>query len=517
MNTVGGPPRLRASLRRLATDDSERWRTSVAVAAVCASVVAMRLVYVWQPLRSDEGGYLFVARHWNAGAGEFLYGDYHVDRPPLLLALYRLAALVEWDGAIRVLSIPFAVAAVVALARAACLAAGWRAARWTAVVAGAFVSSPALAADQADGGLFAVPFVAVSLALVLEAWRRGVGPDRLGCAVAAGVAGATASLVKQSFLEGVVFVGVLIAAEALRERRLTARCVDVGTGFALGVVLTYLGVVGWAFSTGVQPLRLWADLVAFRGEALAVIWSDSIRAPMVRAGTLVLLALASAMVPLAWTWLRSVLQRGSTCTPVEWAVTGMLLHGAWAMIGGGSYWPHYLLQLTAALALGTGLLATADGWHGEAVRRWAHLAAASAVVLCAAMAMVYAIVPRASLHEHTGRWLATSGTPGDTAFVAYGHPSVLEAADMDTPYPYLWSLPMRTLDPRQERLRQTLAGPEAPTWIVGMNHLNSWGIDQDHRLRELLQTRYRKVAEVCGNPVWLRADVVRDLAAPPKC
>ena len=156
---------------------------------LCSAVVVTRLVCAWQPLRSDEGGYLFLARQWSPGAGEFLYGDHHVDRPPLLLAVFRLAALTDWDRAIRFLAIPFVIAAVLLTARAAYLIAGWTAARWSAVVTAALVSSPALAADQADGGLFAVPLVAAAVALTLQACRSGSTTGRFWWAVAAGTLG----------------------------------------------------------------------------------------------------------------------------------------------------------------------------------------------------------------------------------------------------------------------------------------------------------------------------------------
>jgi hypothetical protein len=119
--------------------------------------------------------------------------------------------------------------------------------------------------------------------------------------------------------------------------------------------------------------------------------------------------------------------------------------------------------------------------------------------------------------ERTGHWLAASGRPGDTAVVAYGNPSVLEAADMGSPYPQLWSLPMRTLDPDQRRLRRTLEGTDAPAWLVQMHGLNTWRIDEQGLLRTVVRERYRLVGEVCGNPVLLRADLTRELAPPPEC
>ena len=76
---------------------------------------------------------------------------------------------------------------------------------------------------------------------------------------------------------------------------------------------------------------------------------------------------------------------------------------------------------------------------------------------------------------------------------------------------------MRTLDPEQELLRATLAGPLAPAWIVQVTGFNAWEIDEDSALRDLIRDRYRIVAEVCGHPVWLRQDLDRELSALPRC
>src|SRR4051794_27298590 len=56
---------------------------------LCLVGVLVRVPFVPRPLRNDEGGYLLIARHWHTG-GRFLYGDYFVDRPPLLVLLFRI-------------------------------------------------------------------------------------------------------------------------------------------------------------------------------------------------------------------------------------------------------------------------------------------------------------------------------------------------------------------------------------------------------------------------------------------
>lgn len=495
----------------------ERRRTTRALLVVCSAVVVTRLVYAWQPLRSDEGGYLFLARQWSPGAGEFLYGDHHVDRPPLLLAVFRLAVLTDWDRAIRFLAIPFVIAAVLLTARAAYLAAGWAAARWSALVTAALVSSPALAADQADGGLFAVPLVAAAVALTLQAWRSGSTAGRFWWAAAAGTLGGAATLVKQNYLEGLVFAGALVVADAMARRRV--RSWGFAAGIAVGAVLPHAVVGVWAVRHGLDPVRVWTDVVAFRGEALQTIWDEPMRAPALRGATLVGLALVSAVVPLAWTWFRwlDARLRAGEAAPEHVALGVVLVYGVWAMVVGGSYWPHYLLQLAVGLGLGAGIVASGSGWHAVLMRRWSGVAAGSAVVCLLVAAVVYALVPKVWFQERVGEWLGASATPGDTGVVTYGHPVVLETADVGTPYPYLWSLPMRTLDPDQRRLLRLVAGPDAPDWIVQMNGFNSWGIDDGERLRSVVEERYDVVAQVCGKTMWLRTGLERPLAPEPDC
>jgi len=88
---------------------------------------------------------------------------------------------------------------------------------------------------------------------------------------------------------------------------------------------------------------------------------------------------------------------------------------------------------------------------------------------------------------------------------------------MASPYPQLWTLPMRTIDPHLSTLRTVLRGPHAPTWVVVWRRdLDPWGIDANHQTRHLLATRYRVVARVCGHDMYLRDGVHRPLA-PRSC
>jgi hypothetical protein len=204
-------------------------------------------------------------------------------------------------------------------------------------------------------------------------------------------------------------------------------------------------------------------------------------------------------------------------SPPARLITPLLVLSTVGIASGGSYWPPYLLQLVPAAVLAVGAMAPSISVPGAWMRRWVTVVAAVAVLGAVVSNVVHATVPSLWSTQRIGEWLAESKAPADTGFVVYGLPSVLETADMSSPYPHLWSAALRTLDPEQTRLRATLAGPDAPEWIVQINGLNAWGIDDGSRLRELVRERYRIVAEICGYPVWLRQDVSRDLAAPPRC
>ncbi|MFH5823409.1 hypothetical protein [Georgenia sp. AZ-5] len=469
-----------------------------------------------QPLRNDEAGYLLVARQWHAG-GEFLYGDYFVDRPPLLMAIFRLAALTQWDAAIRVFAIPFTLLFVLAAWHAGTLLAGRSGGRWAASAGAAVMCCPMMAADHADGELFGAALVMASLALGLAAWRSGPTRRQPWLAGWAGALAAAAPLVKQNLLEGVLFLTLLVVVAAVARRRVGRRELRVATAAVLGALVP-TGVAGLlVVAAGVDPGALWHDLAGFRRAALEVIWSNRPRATIDRAVMLVAVGVVTGLLGIVGTWCAAARPALRRASPEHWAVTGLLLFGLAAIAAGGSYWPSYLLQLGPAAVLAVAMVAPSPSRGGRWMRTTARMLVGAAVLGTLVAVVAYAVVPRLWFQQRTGEWLAASASPGDTAFVAYGSPSVLEAADLASPYPYLWSLPMRTLDPDQERLRATLRGPQAPAWIVEINGFNSWGIDAGSRLRDLVTERYRVVADVCASPVWLREDLTRRLAPPPRC
>jgi 4-amino-4-deoxy-L-arabinose transferase-like glycosyltransferase len=483
---------------------------------LCLVVVLIRATFVLRPLRNDEGGYLLAARQWHTG-GEFMYGDYFVDRPPLLMLIFEVASVSEWDQAIRVLAIPFALAFVVAGWRAGTLLGGAVGGRWAAVVAAAIMCSPGLAAEQSDGELFGAAFVMVALALALSAWRSDSAPRRFALAVAAGAVAAAAPLVKQSLLEGLLLLAGLVLAGWWAQGADRRRAVLVGGGSLLGALLPCALFVLWLSAAGIAPAEAWYELVGSRGVAFDAIWATSPDDSLFRAGLLLFLGSVTGLLPLVVTWLLAA-RRGPGQGSVEATlITLLLVFGIVGIASGGAYWPPYLLQLAPAAVLAVGALAPSASAHGAWMRRFGRMVVATALLGTVGSGVVYAANPAAWHTQRAGEWLAESKAAGDTGFVAYGNPAVLESADLQSPYPHLWSAAMRTLDPDQTELRTTLEGRAAPTWIVQVNGLNAWGIDDRSLLRDLIDERYRVVAEICGHDVWLRQDVTRELAAPPRC
>lgn len=479
------------------------------VMLVVLASILLRLTYIGQPLRPDEAGYLLVAESWHHN-GPNLYGGYWVDRPPLLIALFKLASLVDWPPAVRLVALPFVALMVVSAAWAAHQVAGPRGARWAALVGAALLTTPALASQAADGEIFAAPLVMLSVALTIKA-ARSDGAARAGVALLAGLAAGAAVMVKQNFADGVVFAIVLVVASTVQGAMRRRKALTILSWGAVGVVTPVAAALAWARWASVGATELWFDVFGFRWAAFDVIEDHNLIRPLERAAVLVAAATLAGLIPMAVVVTRSAWRARFHGSPLSWAIGVTALYGVAGIAGGGNYWAHYLQQLAPMAALATGLWAV----HIASLRRIAVLTVASAL----ASTMFFLLVGAVSSHnaQRLGDWLRDSGRAGDTMTVLYGHADVQQAAGMTSPYEHLWSLPMRTLDPDLAELRRVLGGPDAPTWVVGWSDLNSWEIDSDDRLRDELAAHYRLAGTVCGTPVWLHTGVRRELATAPQC
>ena len=143
---------------------------------------------------------------------------------------------------------------------------------------------------------------------------------------------------------------------------------------------------------------------------------------------------------------------------------------------GEGYWNHYLVELAVPLALAAGLAA-------ERRPRAARVTGGLVVASAAAAVLVAGPHPTPGGGNALGAAIRAVSSPHDTIVTIWGRADVTQASGLRSPYPYLWSLPARTLDPHVRLLAATLAGPAAPTWFVdwtgtGLHGTNTSRLDR---------------------------------------
>jgi hypothetical protein len=485
-----------------------RWLEADPQRALLLTIAAMfviRAPFLWRPLEADEGGFLMVADQWDGG-GTSLYGDQWVDRPPLLLLIFKVAA--TWGGSALVVHL-FAAAFNALLICAAWWvgriindARGAVAAAVVAAVCGANLSIGGLALT---GELMAGSLVMASCALILQArYRTEQTVPALALAVAAGVVATMAFLVKQNFIDAGLFAFALLVINVRQTWRLM-----LAFGAGIAIPLMFTGV--WANTHGPGVVPLWNALFRFRRRAFDIVTDAGSKAPLIRFEWLIVLFVVSGMLFLSWQ-LVVACRRIEHQRSLRLAVFVMWVYGVVGILVGASWWRHYLIALIPALAMGTALAT-----RREARRLRTHYAAtlAAGATVVATMVgitmMAAGWVPKDD-EQQVAAYLREASDPGDGIFIAYGAPDLIWKAGLHAPYRYSWSLPMRARDPHLKGLVATLRGPEAPTWLVEVGDFNWWRIDNP-RFEAVRADRYHRVATVCGHDIYLLDGVVR--ANPP--
>ena len=502
------PSSLAASWRRTPT----RWVLAAALVAV-----AVRVPYLRASLGSDEGGLLLVASQWRAG-GTSLYGDYWVDRPPLLIGFFASADQLGGAAALRLIGCGLAFS-IVLLAHLL----GRELTRtvspeppvspWPTIAALAFVCMPLTGAQEVNGELIALPLVLGGLLVAL----RGAGdrsPVRqLLWWTLAGSLGMAAAMVKQNFLDVFAFSIVLLLATGWTRRhrdRNIGRTIGELSALLTGGLLAGGAILLAAASRGTTPRGLWDALVVFRLDAGTVIAHSASAATHDRLLRLLLMMCLSGAATLIVVFAASALRRPRQ--PVVLATAALL---SWELVGvlaGGSYWLHYLLGLIPGLVLAAAQLTPPT--HRLAITARASVAYAAAVALVTAPAWLIASPPHVG-DPPAAVWLQQHAQLGDTATVLYGAPNILEAAGLASPYPQLWSLPVRVRDPNLAQLQTILDGAHPPTWLLASHDLATWGIASGPAYA-LVAHRYEPVATVDGQTVYhLRAGPAVDPAPIP--
>ncbi len=453
-------------------------------AALHASTAAL-------PLGTDEGGNSWIALHWASTSGS-LYGRYWLDRPPALLVPYGIGAAFGAVG-LRVVAGIAALTTSYVVYRFAERVAGARAARCAMPFAALTLSSAVIGSTRAAGELFAVLPGVTSVHLLLLARERSRSALWFGLS---GALAALSVLTKQSFFDALVAGSAYFAAVfVLRVGRTTSArswMRDAGS-YALGALAPVALTLAWATTTPLGLDGLGYALFGFRVDALRALVHASkpvdarmleLAAAAVVSGMLFLLVCA-----LVGLWRL----RGDKVLVVT--LTVWLSVAMFGVLGGGYYWPHYLIQLVPACALLTGVAIAS--WR----RRFAGgVLAVIALVTIAAIPVSNLVANRSETLDVAG-YLRANARPGDSLYVMYARANLVYYARMPTPYPYLWSSMLRAKRDAQPRLRAWLASRSCPVWIVQWQEPTSFGMDREGRTRALLDEHYSQVEVVRGVPI----------------
>jgi hypothetical protein len=311
-------------------------------------------------------------------------------------------------------------------------------------------------------------------------------------------------LVKQNLMDALVFGAALALTAALAGRWPWARARRVlGLGLA-GALLPIAATGLWAVTDGPGLVQLWDTLYAFRFDASHAIGSVPSPANDARRLSLGWLAVVSGIAVVVAVGGATLWRPLRGRDPLVVASVAMVAWEVVGIVGGGSYWSHYLVGMVPGVVLVVAVTATRDRW----TRQLGAMALAFTVTstllstgLQAGTARTREV--RADRTEVVGTWLREAARPGDSGTVLYGNADLLLTAHLTPGTDQLWSLPSRTLDPRSIELNHQLNGLTPPTWVIGWMPLDTWGLDPDHLVMATLSLRYRVVSTICGVPIYL--------------
>lgn len=507
------PPQARRERLARAAEQVAEQPLGIWIAMAVALALALRAPWLAEPLGNDEGGLLYVAGEWRAG-GPFPYGDYFLDRPPLLLLVFLAAAETAGAEAVRAMGALAAVALVVVAALIGHELGGRGAARWAAALAAVMGSSLALGSVFTPAELLAVVPSSASVLLLLLALRDG--PRRRALLAGAGALAVCALLVKQSFGDALVAGLVFLAATASSKQRSRSSPLADAAAYIAGAAVPLAALALWAALAEVSVGSIAYALVGFRFDALGEL-SGSAGDLAGRLGSRLLLPLAASGLLLLAFWAIRGLgrlsgRRVALATLSAWGTAATI-----AVLLGGSYWQHYLIGVVPFVVVCAALGLAA------APRGPARLTAVALAVLAAGGMLAGPSIREATSTEigssEIGSWIAERARPGDTIHVMYSQPNIVEYSELRSPYPYLWSLMVRTFPEAEPRLRSLLSSPARPTWLVEWEDPGAYGLDRSGATARIVEDRYREVAPVCGHSVLLDERFTRPVrgAGAPDC
>ncbi len=479
------------------------------VAAIVAGVAALVwLPAIWGPTSPDEGGFMLVASQW--GPGDSLYGNYWVDRPPLLLLIHGAAAELGGLAALRIIGI-LAVVVTVQLSAALVLRAvrsvqsppSRRALLAPVVLTGALLSTRLFGAGEVGGELLTAPLLLGGFVALVAAQQATTTRTRTGWALTAGACAAAAPLVKQNAID-VFLVALVLTLAQLRagERRIGGQ---VLAWFTVGAITVTVLVLATAHELGTPLSGLWDAVVTFRMRAAEVLSQSATGTQNTRLMLLIaclVVCAAPAVVALLVQFRTPPLHSARPPLELRWAALVVLSWELFAIAGGGSWWLHYLMVLVPGLALAGAAAAVRSGTWRHGLVGGLGLAVISAAV--SLPVSVHAAVTTDN-DQQVASYVRDHSRIGDTLTVAFGYANIAWDSGLKSPYQQLWSLPVRVNDPHLAQFRQVLRSRIRPTWLVVAGHdLSSWP-SGGHRANRILHRKYVLSAQIGRFTVWHRA------------
>jgi hypothetical protein len=269
-----------------------------------------------------------------------------------------------------------------------------------------------------------------------------------------------------------------------------------------------LATVGWALAAGVRLHTLWYAVYGFRADASAALGDSSVAAPLRRAGVLLVILAVTGIAAALAAYLAGLRGHWRDDAPTTAALVAMVAVDVVALALGGSFWQDYAFGLVPGTLLALALVAAR--WR----ERLVPLMVASTVA-CLVGWGVWNLAGQQELDEHdTGVAMEQVAEPGDTLVVFGGRADLQLESGMPSPYPYLWSLPMRALDPDLTRFRAMVDGPDAPTWLVEWWPFDTW-TSKGSALEADVRERYVAHGTGCGGrTIWLLKALKRPTPVP---
>jgi hypothetical protein len=281
----------------------------------------------------------------------------------------------------------------------------------------------------------------------------------------------------------------------------------------LGASVVSVGVLGFAMAHGTSLSALYDAMGPFRIEARKVAGLQPLQAERIRLMAMALLA--GGLLPLlgyaVWRLKGTRQAADRTERAIVAGLVAVVAYDAVAVVFGGGYWSHYLVQLIVPVAILAGVAVAS-----VQPRVWTALILVLALVAIGTN-VARVLKPVRAPGAGVGAVVRHMAEHGDTILSMYGDPTIMRASGLESPYPYLWTLPMQVRDPRLAQVDALLSGPDAPTWVVLADQVQVWGLDVTH-LKQTFAKHYVPVRRACGMGIYLRKDVSRPVdLAPASC